>query len=120
MMKESGLEEALGTVYGQNAVTHMILGKAVSRALRGHFLVQAALFNKLMLAVLPSGLCQENVQMEHSAGEDIDFDACNEDPMSEVALAKDKLDFDDMHKIYMKEFKTIPYNLLMSMNQRNC
>ena len=38
MMKGSGLEEALGTVYGQNAVTHMISGKAVSRALRGHFL----------------------------------------------------------------------------------
>ncbi len=68
-------------------------------ALRGDFLVQAALFNKLMLAVLPSGLCQENVQMEHSEGEDIDFEACNEDPMSEVALAEDKLDFDDMQKI---------------------
>ncbi len=86
-------------MYGQNAVNHMISGKAVSRALRGHFLVQAALFNKLMLAVLPSGLCQENVQMEHSEGEDIDFEACNEDPMSEVALAKDKLNFDDIQKI---------------------
>ena len=53
MMKRSGLEEAPGTVYEQNAVTHMISGKTVSRVLCGHFLVQAALFNKLMSAVLP-------------------------------------------------------------------
>ena len=32
MMKGSGLEEALETVYGPNAVTHMMSGKAVSRA----------------------------------------------------------------------------------------
>ena len=53
MMKGSGLEEALETVYGPNAVAHMISGKAVSRALRGYFLVEAALVSKLMLAVLP-------------------------------------------------------------------
>lgn len=53
MMKGSGLEEALETVHGPNAVVHMISGKAVSRALRSHFLVEAALVNKLMLAVLP-------------------------------------------------------------------
>ena len=32
----------------------MISGKAVSRDLRGHFLIEAALMNKLMLHVLPS------------------------------------------------------------------
>ncbi len=32
MMKGSGLEEALETVYGPNAVIHMLSGKAVSRA----------------------------------------------------------------------------------------
>ena len=54
MMKGSGLEEALQRAYGLNAVTHMISGKAVSRALRGHFLVEAALVNKLMAAILRS------------------------------------------------------------------
>ena len=53
-MKGSGLEEALQRAYGPNAVTHMISGKAVSRALCGHFLVEAALVNKLMAAILPS------------------------------------------------------------------
>ncbi len=52
MMKGSGLEEALETVYGPNTVVHMISGKAISSALRGHFLVEAALTNKLIAAVL--------------------------------------------------------------------
>ena len=43
MMKGSGLEEALETTYGPNAVAQMMSGKAYSRALRGHFLVEAAL-----------------------------------------------------------------------------
>ena len=49
MMKGSGLEEALQTVYRPNVVTHMMSGKAVSRALRRHFLVQVALVNNLMM-----------------------------------------------------------------------
>ena len=54
MMKGSGLEEALENVYGSNAVIHMISGKAISRALRGHFLVEATLVNKLMLRIWPN------------------------------------------------------------------
>jgi len=76
MMKGSGLEDALENAYAPKAVTHMISGRAVSRALRGHFLIQAALMNKLMLQVLlyidnendtvnPSGVAQET--MEESA-----------------------------------------------------
>ena len=53
MMKGSGLEEALETVYGTNVVNHIISGKAVSRAVRGHFLVEAALMNKLISEVIP-------------------------------------------------------------------
>jgi len=53
MVKGSGLEEALETSHGPNAATHMISGKGFSRALRGHFMVEAALVNKLIDAVLP-------------------------------------------------------------------
>ena len=53
MMKCSGLEEALETVHGANAVAHIISGKTVSRALHRHFLVEATLVNKQMLVVLP-------------------------------------------------------------------
>ena len=64
MMKGSGLEEALGTVYGPNAVTHMITGKAVSRALRGHFLIEAALTNKLLVEILPHQESSDDLQDE--------------------------------------------------------
>ena len=53
VMKGSGLEEALETAYIPNAVTQMISGKAITRALRGHFLVEGALVNKLMSVLLP-------------------------------------------------------------------
>ena len=93
MMKGSGLEEVLGIVYGHNILTHTISGKAVSRALHGHFLVQAALFNKLMSAIIP---CQE-VQMEYSEGEQNDCEAYKEDL---IVHGEDKLDSDDAQKIH--------------------
>ncbi|XP_065911780.1 uncharacterized protein [Dysidea avara] len=98
MMKGSGLEEALETVYGPNAVSHMISGKSVSRALRGHFLVEAALVNKLMLVVLPY---QEEL-VEHNEGEDTnDCEAYDDDPISDkMDVIEDKLSVDDVKNIY--------------------
>jgi len=43
VMGGSGLVEALECCYGPNCVGQMISGKAVSRAVRGHFLVESAL-----------------------------------------------------------------------------
>jgi len=68
VMIGSGLEEALETVYGPSAVTHMISGKAISKALRGHFLVEAALVNKLMSALLP---CELETQHNCSKFEEV-------------------------------------------------
>ena len=48
MMKCSGLEDALGSVYGTNAFPHMLSGKVFSRALHGQFLIEAALTNKII------------------------------------------------------------------------
>ena len=42
-MAGSGIEEVLELVYAKNAVPHILSGKAVARAIRGHFLVDAAL-----------------------------------------------------------------------------
>ena len=72
VMKGSGLEEALETAYGHNSVTHMISGKAISRALRGHFLVEAALVNKLISALLPCELetLQNCSEFEEDRGPD--------------------------------------------------
>ena len=43
IMAGSGLQELLELVYAQNAVGHMLSGKAISRAVRGHLLVDSAL-----------------------------------------------------------------------------
>ena len=43
VMAGSGLEDLLELVYAKNAVSHMLSGKAIARAVRGHFLVDAAL-----------------------------------------------------------------------------
>ena len=42
-MAESGLKELLEMIYASNAVDHMLSGKAVSRAVRGHLIIDAAL-----------------------------------------------------------------------------
>lgn len=44
IMGGSGLQELLECVYAPNAVVHMLSGKAVSRAVRGHFLVESTLY----------------------------------------------------------------------------
>ena len=43
LMQGTGLKETLEVTYAPNAVTHMMSGKAVSRAVRGHFIVNSAL-----------------------------------------------------------------------------
>ena len=43
-MQGPGLAELLKTVYASNAVVHMLNDKAVTRALRGYFLIENALY----------------------------------------------------------------------------
>ena len=47
IMKGSGIEKSLEEAYGPNAVTQMMSGKAIERALRVLFLIDAALSTKL-------------------------------------------------------------------------
>lgn len=42
IMAGSGIENVLELVYAKNVVPHILSGKAVARAIRGHFLVDAA------------------------------------------------------------------------------
>ncbi len=72
-MDSSGLQEMLESIYAPNAVVHMLSGKAIARAVRGHFIVDAAL-NALILhsgfnAPLP---CQP---MSHSSDNEADVEA---------------------------------------------
>ncbi|CAC5415899.1 unnamed protein product [Mytilus coruscus] len=48
IMSGSGLADLMETVYAPNAVSYMLTGKAVARAVRGHFLIYNALTSLLM------------------------------------------------------------------------
>lgn len=49
LMAGSGLQEVLELIYADNAVVHMMTGKAIAQAVRGHLIVDAAL-NALILS----------------------------------------------------------------------
>ena len=57
-MEGSELEKPLQQVHGTNTVSHMMSGKAISKAPRGHYLIDSALymtlFDLLMLQNEPS------------------------------------------------------------------
>ena len=56
IMAQSGLQELLGTIYADNAVVHMLTGKAISRAIRAHVLLDSALNTKLFASMLGTPL----------------------------------------------------------------
>ena len=49
VMEGSGIEEAFGTIYAENVIPHIMSGKAVSRALRAHFTIDAVLLSLFLL-----------------------------------------------------------------------
>lgn len=51
-MVGSGLENLLSVIYALNTVCSILMDKAVSRALRGLFLVETAFYTRLMLQAL--------------------------------------------------------------------
>lgn len=61
IMRGSGIQDLLATVYASHTVEHMINGHAYARALRGHFLISAAL-TKLMIDTCPG--CLTGVSVE--------------------------------------------------------
>lgn len=101
VMKGSGLEEAIGQVYGSTTVNHIITGKAISRALRAHFLVERALMTKLVSYVLPTDLV-----------------LC--DPEGQALQIINRLDMEQIHKLeellsrLMSDEFVSPYDILIS------
>ena len=49
-MAGSGLQQLLEVVFAQNSVTHTLTGKAIARAVQGHFLADAILNAELYKA----------------------------------------------------------------------
>ena len=65
----SGLQDLLATVYAPNAVTQMITGKAVARAVRGHFLIDTALHAILLSRIFNMTLPEQSNTMNEVAGD---------------------------------------------------
>eukprot|EP00794_Sanderia_malayensis_P017156 gene17156-18878_t len=89
LMAGSGLKELLELIYAPNAVEHMLSGKAVARALRGHLIVDASLNALLYSAALdvkvPYLKCSDMVSMEK---EEIE-------PGSEIQVADENILVDE-------------------------
>ena len=61
-MKGSGLEEIFQEVYAEDSVVHMMSGKAVSRAIRAHFLVDSALVSTLLIMIVDQVEGEDGIQ----------------------------------------------------------
>ncbi len=64
IMSGSGLQDVLQLVYAPNAVDHMLSGKAVERAVRGHFLVEPHLTSMIVERGLSETCSSDNSNPE--------------------------------------------------------
>ena len=87
LMKGSGLKEALEVVYAENAVTHMLTGKAVQRAVQGHLLVDATLNALILAQAYDMSLTAEDKEIENES--DILADNVPSHAASETVLMDD-------------------------------
>ena len=97
IMAGSGLQEVLEDVYASNAVGHILSEKAFSRALRGHFLIDAALNTMLAASAynlpLPLNRQDEDGDTDDRLTADVEEEAENEAvPNPELDRARDLLD----------------------------
>ena len=93
LMDGSGLSELLATCYGPNAVIHMLSGKAVSRAIRGHFLVEAALMTKLLTMLLPNRyvlLREESFDRSEILHDNTELETDEEEEIASSSIEKGK------------------------------
>ena len=92
LMNGSGLKELLEKVYAENAVMHMLSGKAVSRAVRGHLLLLSALYSLLLSIPLPE-----------NALKDSDFYSIDESNICSDLKLKDNISLLDENKISISD-----------------
>ena len=68
LMGGSGLREILELFYAENAVGHILSGKAIARAVRAHLLVEATLTTMIMSTIMcVTNQPQENIESEKTA-----------------------------------------------------
>ena len=107
----SGLEKALETVNAPNTVTHIFSGKDISRALKSHFLVDAALTIKLISSFFPKS---RHFMLTDEEGEDLASDnsvlenqMLNADEIDELQQLYSVIDSEDFDLESIKKSKVL-------------
>ena len=97
-MDSSGLQEMLESIYAPNAVVHMLSGKAIARAVRAHFIVDAALNAPMLKSFFNVPLpCQPDIS-DSNGNEGPDFVETDE----HCADVGKNQDLDEAHTLYEK------------------
>ena len=93
-MRGSGIDEALGQIFGPNAIVHILSGKAISRALRVLYLLDACLTTKLLEQIIPACKehCDENDNCEQCIGDKFDSSLTMKDVEALQSLQSDVLE----------------------------
>ena len=97
LMENTGLGELLATVYAPNTVGHMLSGKAVGRALRGHMLVYDSLNTLLIEKAFPL-IEQTTPEEAENSDKDTEYNTQSCEKESESSNA----DFKSVAKLYDK------------------
>ena len=64
-MSGSGLDEVLEVVHASQRLEHMLSGKAVSRAVRGHMLMSTALYTIIIAQVLELDIPEDSTRNDY-------------------------------------------------------
>ena len=91
IMTDSGISECFGTVYGSTAIIHMLTGKAISRALHGHFTLESALTADLLSQIFPIPITEGiDGRQEIEKDNDDDADAAADDDEEEREVERER------------------------------
>ena len=101
LMACSGLQELLEVVHARNMATHMMTGKAASRAIRGHLLVDAALSSTLLADVYNVPVLTKDA---------VEAQPCHDETNEKETIDSVITDLTEARKLYMK---TMSFSLLV-------
>ena len=110
LMANTGLSEALETIHAKNTIDHMLSGKAIARAIRGHFIVDAVLTSFLLERGIQK-YCTEK-QTTPSPSEDIVNES--EDQPGDAGLTAPSVDevIGEMETVYHQLMDGEPFEYL--------
>ena len=99
LMDASGLSDVLQIIYGENTVKHMVSGKAIARAIRGHILVETALHLRLQKMILEESTNAEAPSMSEAEILELKSSLGSLGNISELPVVKKFVDCIDALKV---------------------